>query len=192
LAFVPHLRAEDDAQPRPFVAASTNGYCYFKLVPEGDLYAPGKGAMYLVEKTTDTLIYTTEGWFASQVIVATPRYMARVIEIGRGNGKSGEPETAANTPPDKQVALAFYDRGKLLKQYTVAELLADPSKISALPRNYLYFKDAPRFYTRRLTREEQIARNRKGEHGYWVIAEMRDGQRLFFDMSTGERCKDPT
>jgi len=183
--------ADKESAPEPFIARSAHGTCYFKLVCDGDRYGSGHGAMYLVKRTTDTLLYTTEGWYASDVIVADWNHIARVVLNGRGNGRTDKPAGKLNTPPDRHVALGFYEKGKLLKEYTVDQLVSDRTKLRRSVSHYTYFKSEPTYYTRFLTKAEQQAMHTQNSHGHWVLAETVDGRSHAFNMYTGERCEDP-
>lgn len=75
----------------------------------------------------------TVNWYASQVHVASDgKYLVRV-------GRKALP--SINKQPDMaQLALAFYENGKVLSKYLIEDLVQDPNKLAKSDNSFLWAK----------------------------------------------------
>lgn len=113
--------------------ASTEGRYVFVMVPEGEdaKAKPAHGTLY--EVTASGALqqrWTTSGWYASDLIVAN----------------DGEHVVALNAwpegeEPDNTVGVAFYRSGKLVKSYSIRELVKDKKAVRGSLRHYRWLAE---------------------------------------------------
>jgi hypothetical protein len=78
-------------------------------------------------------IYRTKGWYSFQVFVSRDgRYIVRM-----------GPWSVGHEPAKDDLAVAFYKDGKLLKEYSTAELVKDKSKVIATTSHYFWQAPSP-------------------------------------------------
>lgn len=137
--FTPTAHADKIRAPWPYIVQTETGTAYFKMVPDSgqavgkDAQGPnGHGAFYVVSPSEgDTVKWQVKGWYAYRVFVSRDgRYLVRL-----GNWPEGR------APSRRDLAVAFYDNGRLLKSYSTAELIKKPERIQATAGHYPYLGD---------------------------------------------------
>lgn len=157
--------ADMPAIPQAYIAAGDGGRYYFKMAlceqSRWD-FSCATGAVYEVsESGPDRLAWSTSGWFAYTTYLSYDgQYLVRI-----GNWPAGY------EPSFNDLAIAFYNRGKLLKQYSTKELIKDVSQVPASVSHYEFLHEVRGFY-RNTTR-------------FFTIV-MVDGTEYTFDVSNGE------
>ncbi|RBP46118.1 hypothetical protein DES53_102504 [Roseimicrobium gellanilyticum] len=124
-------------QPAPefrHVTTAQGGRCFFKMIPEKWHYENNRpvkekeawGVAYELDENGEFVeLWRTEGWYASEVFLSDDgRYLVRM----------GVWPTISEKFDD--VAVAFYDRGKLLKSYEVRDLVKQPHRIEFSASHY--------------------------------------------------------
>lgn len=124
-------------QPAPVfrhVTTSQGGRCFFKMIPEKWRYENNRpvkekdawGVAYELDENGELVeLWRTEGWYASEVFLSHDgRYLVR---MGVWSVISEEFD---------DVAVAFYDRGKLLKSYEVRDLIKRLHRIEFSASHY--------------------------------------------------------
>ena len=186
--------ADEEASAAPYITATPHGRFYFKMLPEGDCEAGGRGGLYHVESGADSLVYETSGWYSFKVFVSDEgQYLCRVGNSGRigdwyFKDKGGDLKSPHNWiahSPKEQVALAFYDRGQPIKTYFVADLVEEKNLQFSFS-HYSFFKDV-QFHTEALSDFQKEAAGMGDSHGCWIIAKTVDEATHVFDMRTGRR-----
>lgn len=133
------VRADLVEPPYPYVAASSNGKYYFKMLPdpkEKFAITKGKGILYEVTKRgKDKELWRVSGWYSfSTYIYDDGKHLVRI-----GNWYGGGPSSG-------DVAIAFYENGKLLKSYSTLDILKNPSNAPKSVSHYSYLKEISGFY----------------------------------------------
>ncbi len=152
----------------PHVTSSPTGRFYFKMVPKNP-WEPehdGTGFLYKVEEGEDALLYQTQGWFAYGVVLSIDGQ-----HLVRFNNPVASPPS-----PGERIVLGFYHRGKLRKEYSVADLSSDLSDTERSTDYYRYFI-------------KEVARAPSSLPAQ-IRVETIDGAVMFFDIKTGERGAD--
>jgi len=131
--------ADEEVAPFPYVSVSAGGRIYFKMVP--DPAAPfdlerGSGAAYEVRGTEgDVVLWTTSGWYAFTTFLSGDgTHLVRLGNWPRGHA-----------PADSHLAIAFYERDKLLKSYSTKDLILDATRIRPSASHYSFYVGQPGF-----------------------------------------------
>ncbi len=120
---VGHAKAHQGIEP-PLAFASDFGSSIFTIVPrqfgEASKVKKAMGVAYLVQWDGSLKeLYRTEGWYSFEVFISrNGKYLVRMGDMGSGN-----------TPRKEDLAVAFYQNGKLIKEYSTADLVVDNSKV---------------------------------------------------------------
>lgn len=126
--------ADSARHPVPWVTTSKYGNYLFKMVPNkwrkvGERYVIAREAFGVAYKmTTDGRfeeIWDSKGWYS---------FKGYLSDNGRYFVRFGHGTRHQKTPID--LAIAFYDRGKLIKRYSVRELLKKPESIEYSASHY--------------------------------------------------------
>lgn len=162
-------RADSPAPPRKieFRPAGSSNVVFVMLPPQRDasreIVAGPEGILYRIQPDgTRQEVYRTKGWYAFQVFVsADGRYLVQMgaWPVGRG-------------PSREHVAVAFHRDGQLLKSYSTAELVKDPTKVRRSVSHYFWQATLPPG-TAPLDRENRF---RLGTIDGWIYV---------FDVTTG-------
>jgi hypothetical protein len=154
---------DSGAAPYPYVTASRGGSRYLKMVPDN---GGGVGTVYKVGRDSDIAEWKFEGWYAFTTFLSSEgRFIARM-----GDSPSGD------KPSPDHLAVAFYDRGVLVKQYSTRDLIEDDSKVEPSASHYQFWKhDQPHGFTYPM---------RNGNLCFSLITI--DGIRYLFEPGTGE------
>jgi hypothetical protein len=134
LMFVLPARADDEAPNHAYVRSTQSGRYFFKMVPGAKSYYrhdEGTGICYSVGRDgKDREIWRITGWYAFKTYLTDDgRYLVRLGNWPR-----------ERQPTDKDLGIAFYDRGKLLKRYSTKDLIKDKSKVQPSVSHYQYRK----------------------------------------------------
>lgn len=129
-------RADSPASPRPWVVTSKYGNHLFKMVPGKGRW---DGAEYITDREPLGVAYTiqddgelqalwrAEGWYTFEGYLSRDgRYFVRI-----GPWASDQEEHT-------DLAIAFYDQGKLVKQYEVRELIKKPDLLEHSVSHYTW------------------------------------------------------
>ena len=174
VSFSVSSKADEEAPPEDLKAVSPGGkYILVMLDPErlhwttGDKtlrrYYPQSG-LYKNDKSKEPL--WTIDWHSSEVYLSSDgKHVAR---IGPWPRLWDIEDLKEGGPALKQPAIAFYSEGKLLKGYSIGDLIKDPFKLPQSVSHFQWKKDI-RFD------------DSKGR----LKAVTFDGQELIFDMITG-------
>jgi hypothetical protein len=130
--------ADSPAEPTPQITTSRSKTFFFTMAPPkykdvGETYwklirEPFGAAFELREDGTFRELWTVKGWYAFEVFLSDDgRYLVRM-----GDWPTGE------RPSKDHLAVAFYDRGKLLAQYSTADLVKDPTKVLRSVSHYVW------------------------------------------------------
>jgi len=126
------------APPAPYVVSSQDGKYYFKMIPNKKdtwNYAKAKGTLYEVRAGKDKLVYSVFGWYAYQVFISNNgKYLIRM-----GDWASGEPKAG-------DLAVAFYEDGKIKKSYSTVDLRKNPAQVPRSISHYKWLEDVSTSY----------------------------------------------
>lgn len=117
--------------PFAYVATSSSGKYYFEMLPpqweSGVRKNDGFGIAYqLLRDGTNKEMWRTDGWYSLEVFLSEDgSHLVRV-----------ESEILGHEPSCNDLAVAFYENGKLLKQYSTADLVRDKTKVVATVSYY--------------------------------------------------------
>ena len=124
--------ADQPEFPYAYVASSPGGRFYFRMVPtvEGSVdRSDGFGIAYRVgNDESDEILWRTEGWYSFEVFLSFDGRC--LVAMGPWNGGS--------RPSNDHLALAFYRDGKLLREYSTADLVEDGSKVTTSASHYTW------------------------------------------------------
>jgi len=164
LLYSPPSNSDSAWAATPIVIASYHGDFYLKLIPtSSDPEGGGTAAIYKVASPDDELLYQTQGWYSRKVLLwVDPAYIVRV----------GNDPLWLQHPPEKYVALAFYHKGVLTKQYLASELVPERSDLLHSSSHYRYFKSVETC---------------RASGGALVRVETTAREEIYFSFSTGER-----
>ncbi len=143
---------DKEVLPYTYVISSENGKFIFKM------YAEGKGIAYEVtENSYNNEIWKVEGWYAFKTFITNDgQYLIRIGNWPRGN-----------KPSEDDLAIAFYQKDKLIKSYSTRELIKDDSLVPISVSHYEFMKEQPYL------------------DGFHIILMTVDGIAYKFDVTTG-------
>lgn len=128
--------ADIEAQPRSWVITSRSGEFLFKMVPsvghwDGDkqiIEREAFGTAYQIDAEGELIEqWRSEGWYTFEAFLSdNGRYLARMGPW------------ASDWENQTDLAIAFYDKGKLVKRYEVRELIKDPETLSETSSHYFW------------------------------------------------------
>jgi hypothetical protein len=165
-------RADDEASNIPHVKSDTYGRCYAKMVPK-KLYDSNEGqtTVFEVGKDKDTLLGTFP-WFAKEVYLQC-NMVAKKGGTGFSLVRFGS-WPVGHEANKKQLCLAFYFGGKLLKEYSTLDIAGAPDKVERSVSHYRVVSKVPGY--------RWVTSN---DHVFEIVTT--DGRTLAFDPTTGER-----
>jgi len=128
--------ADSIAAPYSYVAVAKHGHYYFKMTPDQDDRKGGSGTCYKVtSKDSDEVLWRSHGWYAYSVYLSNHgEYLIRMGDSAKGHKLS-----------DKDLAVAFYKEGKLLKRYSTKDLVKKAYAIKKTFSHYVWKADYPIF-----------------------------------------------
>jgi hypothetical protein len=173
LAPLPALMADSPAPPVPWVTTSESGDYLFKMVPpkwrkEGGDYVIDREAFGVAYKISGEgefqEMWRTQGWYT---------FKGYLSDDGLHFVRFGP--WASDQKEHSDLALAFYERGKLIKQYEVRELIKKPDLLEDSVSHY------------RWQPEIQSVPNGFKDGSFHLV--MIDKTTFTFDRTTGEILK---
>ncbi len=129
--------ADSPAPPRPVFTASESGRFLFKMIPEEWRHPDGNctksandfGVAYKVGVNGElTELWKVSGWFAFRVFLSDDG--EHLVRVG--------PWNFGHEPEKGDLAVAFYKHGKLLKEYSTADLVEDKSAALTTVTHYVW------------------------------------------------------
>lgn len=112
--------ADRPARPTRYMTVAPDGLSLFIMVPAAQRDGVQVAAHGVASRLTETgdlePLWSVEGWYAKTHLAAGGELLVR-----EGPWASAE--------PDQELAIAFYDRGREIRRYVVADLLRDPKSI---------------------------------------------------------------
>ena len=175
------VRADSIMPPRPLVFTNDYGSdVFFTMTPalrddDYNLIRKPYGVAYKVDSSGKlNELYKTEGWYSFKIFISYDgQYLVRM-----------GPWNTGSQPEDDHLAVAFYQNGKLLKEYSTLDLVKDTSKV--IPTVSHYFWMAPDPTDRGISEAERHKfRLSLGLRNRFVIYTI-DGWRYLFDITTGD------
>ena len=114
------------------VTVSESGRCIFKLLPpqwdaDGKVTRKPFGIAYeLGDSGIFRELWRVEGWYAFRTFLSNDgRYLVRMGDWSFGS-----------EPSKEDMAVAFYDGGKLLAEFSTSDLVKDKTKVLATVSHY--------------------------------------------------------
>jgi len=123
------VQADDEAANRPVVRASEHGAIYAKSVPAETYGQKGKTKVFAVGRESDALICQYD-WFADQIYLGGTGD-ATLIRFG--------PWQRGRQPQEGHLALGIYRNGKVVREYSTAEIEKLGSGVSSSVSHYQVF-----------------------------------------------------
>ncbi len=143
--------------------------------PHPDNWSDGYGTAYRIRNNgSDLLLWRTKGWYSSEVYLSHDGLS--LVAMGLWNGGS--------EPRKEDLAVAFYTEGKLIKQYSTADLVKDKSKVMKSLSHYSWLARDVELLKRDNERDPE-AELRVFPNNTFRLKTC-DGLVYFFDMATGE------
>ena len=125
--------SDEEVAPYSYIAVSQSGRHYFKMFPgsiNGKENGLGHGCVYQVEDDKDTLLWTVDGWYAFRAFLSKDAdFLVRIGNWPRGH-----------KPAEKDLGIAFYKKGVLIKSYSTKDLIKDESKVNPSKSHYQFYK----------------------------------------------------
>jgi hypothetical protein len=120
-------RAEESI-PFPYIVTSPYSQCFFKMIP-ADINREAFGAAYSLDENGNFKeLWKTSGWYSYEVYLSYDgQYLVRMGQTSH-----------SHEPKKQDLAVAFYKNGKLLKEYSVIDLVKDKSKIQPMDVYYAW------------------------------------------------------
>lgn len=181
LMAVSSLKADSPAPPVPLVFTSDSGSdVAFTMIPPkyGKDYKIEKEAFGVAYKVGDDgslkELYRTDGWYSFQVFVS--RDGRHLVRMGLWS--------VGHEPAKDDLAVAFYEDGKLLKEYSTADLVKDITKV--VPTTSHYFWQAPSPVDDKVTEAEQLRLRLHIDYTNTFELHTIDGWTYAFDVTTGK------
>jgi len=149
-------------QPFPYVSASQTGRFYCKIIPTSntpDFWHKAQASVYaLTVSGKEKLLWSVNCPYSRRIFLS---YNGEILAVVATQ--------YYNNGPDKDLLIAFYRKGRLVKQYTIQQLIRYPALLRASRFQNNYVKEIHGF---------MIWTNR-------FILVTGDGTRYTFDTSTG-------
>jgi len=179
---VVRVPADMPAPPRAYVTAGPWGEIYFKMLPSAkDRWnqRDGQGIAYRVRADgPDEELWRTEGWYSFEIFLSHDG--RHLVAMG--------PWNSGNEPSKEDLAVAFYRDGKLLKQYSTAELVKDRSKVSRSISHYRWLARDSEYLSAKKDPEAQLRLSWENTFRLKTC----DGIVYEFDVTNGEIKKKST
>jgi hypothetical protein len=108
--------ADSPAPERPYVAAGEGGSFYFKMVPATAGKPAGGVAYEVAAEGADRPIWSVTGWYSHQTYLSFDGQ--HLVSLGLWS--------FAGRPSARRIGVSFYKQGKLVKEYSLKDLVVDP------------------------------------------------------------------
>lgn len=124
--------------PLVFVSSYSSGVVFSMIPPQYDAnYKQTREAFGIVSRLNEdgkfVELYRTSGWYSFEVFVS--RDGKYLVQMG--------PWNTGYKPQKDHLAVAFHKNGKLLKSYSTARLVKDPTKVMASVSHYMWQASSP-------------------------------------------------
>jgi hypothetical protein len=170
------LYADSPRTPFSYVVTAGEGKVYFRMFPRprpGN-HSDGFGVAYRVrDNGSDEVLWRTQGWYSTEVFLSDDGYF--LVAIGPWNG--------GTQPRKEDLALSFYSDGKLIKQYSTADLVKDGSKVRRSLSHYTWLARDSELLKPYSERDPEAELRVFSKHMFRL--KTCDGLVCFFDMTTG-------
>ncbi len=161
--------ADDEASNRTHIRTDQWGHCFAKSVPSEYYGSKGTTKIYSVRPGDDTLLHTFD-WYASEIylncVVGRADDQLGVSVVRLGSWARGPRATA------DQMAIAFYFRGVLVRQYSTLEIAGSPENVSRSVSHYTVIRRIDGYHEQR------------GNFSTFEVLTT-DGRMVTFDPTTG-------
>jgi hypothetical protein len=161
---------DDEASNVAIVRASEYGQCYAKSVPDELYGTAGTTNVFRVEKDRDVSVHSYD-WFSQRIFIEcnvsdskTPTGVS-VIRLG--------PWSRGHLARADQLAIAFYFKGQMLKEYSTLDIAGSPENVSASVSHYTVI-------------EKVLGYRRLGGNRALFDVETVAGRTITFDAASGE------
>ena len=183
--------ADSPSRPVPLVFVSHHGsdVTFSMIPPQYDAnYKLTREAFGIASRLNENgkfvEMYRTSGWYSFQVFVS--RDGKYLVQMG--------PWNVGDSPQKDHLAVAFHKNGKLLKSYSTARLVKDPTKVLVTVSHYMW--QAPSPLSPSLTAAQQYTLSPSLDYDNTFKVHTIDGWTYEFDATTGEinsetKTKDP-
>lgn len=152
------------------VWASEYGQCYAKSVPDELYGSAGSTTVFLVGKDRDVPAHSYD-WFSQQIFIEcnvsdsiTPTGVS-VVRLG--------PWSRGHVAGADQLAIGFYFKGQMLKEYSTLDIAGSPENVSTSVSHYAVF-------------EKVLGYRQLGGNRALFNVETVDGRTISFDAVSGE------
>ena len=165
------VAADQEGNNEPVVSVSEYGDCYGKSVPAEDYGEKGETRIYRVERRQDLLVQT-HPWYARTFFVD-----CSVGEGGRGvSVVQLGPWPRGRAATAKDLAIAFYLNGRLVKRYSTLDIAGEPSNVRATSHHHKVISKTLGY--------------RWGSGRQRFVIQTVDGRTIVFDAELGTRVTD--
>jgi len=161
---------DDEASNVATVRASEYGQCFAKSVPDELYGTAGTTTVFLVGKERDVPVHSYD-WFSQRIFIEcnvsdskTPTGVS-VIRLG--------PWARGHLARADQLAIGFYFKGRMLKEYSTLDIAGSPENVSGSVSHYTVI-------------EKILGYRRLGGNRAFFDVETVDGQTISFDAARGE------
>jgi hypothetical protein len=164
-----YVCADDEASNVPIVKTDQWGRCYAKSVPNELYGTKGTTRVYSVQAGEDLLLHPFD-WFSKEIYLQ--------CNVGRPNEQVGTsvvrfgPWAPGYRAAAGHLAIAFYFRGQLVKQYSTLDIAGSPDNVAFSKSHY------------RVIRRVDGYRQRDSNFATFEVL-TNDGRILAFDPTTG-------
>ncbi len=161
---------DDEAGNVAVVRASEYGQCSAKSVPDELYGTAGTTTVFRVAKDKDMTVHSYD-WFSQQIFIEcnvsdskTPTGVS-VVRLG--------PWARGHAARADQLAMGFYFKGQMLKEYSTLDIAGSPENVSASVSHYTVI-------------EKVLGYRRLGGNRASFDVKTVDGRTISFDASSGE------
>ncbi len=146
---VSRLSADSPAPPYAYVKSAPRGMTYFRMIPKSsEDRSDGRGIAYRVtDSGVDEELWRTEGWYSFEVYLSPDGKF--LVAMG--------PWSIGREPDKDDLAVSFYADGKLIRQYSTADLVKNKSKVVQTVSHYFWLaRDTRRFQDEVVDSESEL------------------------------------
>ena len=170
------LYADSPRTPFPYLVTAGDGTVYFRMFPRprSGNHSDGFGVAYRVrDEGSDQVLWRTQGWYSTEVFLSHDGHF--LVAMG--------PWNSGSRPKKEDLALSFYSDGKLVKQYSTADLVKDPSKVRRSRSHYTWLARDSELLKPNSEKDPEAELRVFPKHIFRL--KTCDGLVYFFDMTTG-------
>jgi len=137
LLYINNVLPDSPAIPHPLVITSSYGQHYFKMIPaeysyknsERTIVKEAFGVAYAVDdEGNDKELWRVKGWYSFQTFLSNNgEFLVRLGNWAEGCATS-----------EKNLGVAFYSNGELLKQYSTKDLIKNSKNVECTISHYFW------------------------------------------------------